>query len=472
VSDRCDAIVVGAGPAGAVAALLMARRGLDVVLVDKGRFPRDKVCGDFIGPHAVRELQELGLAETLEPGNRISAGCVFVEGREVLRNPLPTGADLPPHGYVIPRELFDERLFRAACAAGARPLEAHTFSEYQVEGAGVAVTLRGPSGERVVRARALIGADGSASLVALRMRGRPQPNVDRLIALRAYYDGVTMPEDSVDVHFGATTFPGYFWVFPTGAGRANVGIGIVPQTVSPSKRHLRDLMRDLIERDAGAISRLGRAAVATKIAGWPLSTYNGRLPIVAAPVALAGDAAGFINPINGEGIQYALASGRWVAEALSDALASGDSIRAALDGYARRVANEIGPDLALNRFIVAVASNRALNSAWIELLRAWCTRAARDPDYMAVAAGVVAGLVPARRLFEPAIRNVSLGEGFAALRRTSFAEMLRTTSAMLAAGVREPMATMQWLAHLSSTGWSSRRSMLPARLTGPGTLSL
>jgi len=462
VNATCDAIVIGAGPAGTVAATIMARRGLDVVLVDKGRFPRDKVCGDFIGPHAVRELRELDLAATLEPGNRVGAGSVFAEGREILRNPLPTDGDLPPFGYVIPRQAFDERLFRAACSAGARPLEGQTFADYRLENEAVVVTLRADGGERVVRGRVLVGADGSASLVALRMRGRPQPKADRLIALRAYYDGVTMPLDSVEVHFHAKTFPGYFWIFPTGEGRANVGIGMVPQTVAAPKRHLRDMMLDLIANDPAAISRLGKGFAATKIAGWPLSTYNGRLPIAAAPVALIGDAAGFINPINGEGIQYALASGRWVAEAIADALESRTSIGAALDIYTRRVRREIGPDLDISRFIVAVASNRALNPAWLELLRVWCKRAARDPEYMAVAAGVVAGLVPSRRLFEPAIRNVSLSEGFAALRRATASDALRTIGTTLAAGFREPLATLRWFATLSGAGWRARRGLLPS----------
>ncbi len=459
----CDAILIGAGPAGAVAAAVMARRGLDVILVDKAHFPRDKVCGDFIGPHAVRELDELALGSALQSGNRVGAGSVFIEGREVLRSPLPTGSELPPFGYVIPRQTFDERLFRAACAAGARPLEGHTFADYRVEGETVSVTLRGESGERVLRARALIGADGSASLVALRMRGRPQPKADRLIALRAYYDGIAMPPGGVDVHFHAATFPGYFWIFPTGDGHANVGIGIASQTVAPPKRHLRDLMRDLIENDAAVLARLGPAAVAGKLAGWPLSTYNARLPIVAAPVALVGDAAGFINPINGEGIQYALASGRWVAEAIADAFERRTSLGTALAAYALRVTNEIGLDLELNRFIVAVATNRALNPAWLALLRVWCARAARDPEYLRVAAGVVAGLVPSRRLFDAAVRNVSFAEGFGLLRTTAPLAVARTTGAALTAVFREPAATLRWLANLCGAGWGSRHALLPPR---------
>ena len=448
-----DAIVVGAGPAGAVTAALMARRGLDVALVDKARFPRDKVCGDFIGPHAVRELEELGLAATLEPGNRVGSGIVFIEGERVLENPLPSGGELPPYGYVIPRQEFDERLFRAACAAGAMPLQGHTFVGYRNEAGSVAVTVRGESGERTIRGRVLVGADGSASLIALQMRGRPQPKGDRLIALRAYYDGVEMASDAVDLHFHARTFPGYFWIFPMGGARANVGIGMVQQTVPPARIHLRDMMHDLIAHDPVARARLGDANVATKVAGWPLSTYNGRLPLAAERVVLVGDAAGFINPVNGEGIQYAIASGRWAAEAIADSFdRERDVTRSALGGYTQRATHEIGFDLALNRFVIAVAGNRALNPAWIALLRAWCTRAARDPEYLRIAAGVVAGLVPSRRLFEPATRRVSFGETFNALRRARASDVVRTFGATLATGFREPFATLRWFASISEAG--------------------
>jgi len=457
-----DAIVIGAGPAGAVAAALMARRGLDVVLVDKARFPRDKVCGDFIGPHAVRELRELGFGSALEPGNRIAAGNVFVEGKSVLESALPTGDQLPPYGCVIPREAFDERLFRAACAAGATALEAHTFVAYSNEGATVAVTLRAANdGERTIRGRAVVGADGSASLVALQMRGRPQPKGDRLIALRAYYDGVEMAPDSVDVHFHARTFPGYFWTFPTGAGRANVGFGIVPQTVGAPKQHLRELMQGLMDADPAVRARLAGAGIVKKMVGWPLSTYNGRLAVAGDRVLLVGDAAGFIDPINGEGIHYAIASGRWAAEAICAALEGRpESLRATLAEYAKRVRREIGRDLDLNRFLVAVASNRALNSAWIALLRAWCERAARDPEYLRVAAGVVAGIVPSSRLFEAATRRVSFAEGFGALRHAQPPDVLRTTVGTLAAGFREPFASLRWLSRLSEAGFHAARQLI------------
>ena len=234
---------------------------------------------------------------------------------------------------------------------------------------------------------------------------------------------------------------------------------LLERNIKPSPSlHLRDLMHDLLAHDPVARARLGGANVATKVAGWPLSTYNGRLPLAAERVVLVGDAAGFINPLNGEGIQYAIASGRWAAEAIADSFdRERDVTRSALGGYMRRVAQEFGFDLALNRFMIAVAGNRALNSAWIALLRAWCERAARDPEYLRIAAGVVAGLVSSRRLFEPATRRASFGETFNALRRARASDVVRTLGTTLATGFREPFATLRWFASLSEAGVQAAR---------------
>ncbi len=457
-----DVAIVGAGPAGAITALVLARRGLRVALIDKARFPRDKVCGDFVGPQAIRELTELGLEDAVAtpPGNRIPSGSVFVEGRRTMQRPLPKIDGLPEYGVVIPREIFDEALFRAACAAGATPFENHSFVDYRADADAVALRLRTSDGERVVRARYLIGADGSASLVALRLRGRPQPNADRLIAMRAYYEGVAGPADAVDVNFSSALFPGYLWVFPTGLGRANVGLGIVPQTISPQKAHLRDLFNAALERDLGVRERLAGAKAVTKLAGWPLSTCNPGLPVARGRVFLIGDAAGFINPINGEGIQYAIASGRWVAETIADALEGGDVRAAANDSftnsngaskcdpartYAVRVQREIGLDMALSRLIVQTITNRSLNRAWMELVRTFSERGTQDPPYADVAASVVAGLLPTRRLFDRATRRKSFAVVCESVSHASIAGAAQVLCETVRAVAKEPIATARWL---------------------------
>ncbi len=442
-----DAIVAGAGPAGSIAAFALARAGFSVALVDKARFPRDKACGDFVGPHAVRELRALGLEDAIDlaDDNRITEGRVFVDGRCVIDRPFPTIDGLLPYGCVVAREVFDERLFRAALNAGAQPFEEHTFLDYAEDARGVRVDVRGPEGPRALRAGALIGADGSASVVALRLRGHAQPKADRLIAVRAYYENVAMAEPAVELYFHRETFPGYLWLFSLGGGRANVGLGMVAQTLPPFEEQLRDVLTATIARDEVLRARLGGATLSGKIAAWPLSTYNPSLPLASERVVLAGDAAGFINPINGEGLQYAIESGRWAAEAVAGALRSDGVTHASFSGYEDRVAREIGADLTLNRGMVQLIANRALNPAWLALLGAWCERADRDPASLNVAAAVVAGLVRSRRLFEPATRDVSFSTARAALRQLPTSAAIEMIEGLWTAAFADPKAAWEWV---------------------------
>ena len=130
--------------------------------------------------------------------------------------------------------------------------------------------------------------------------------------------------------------------------------------------------------------------------GWPLITYNHRLPVVDDRVMLIGDAAGLIDPLNGEGIQYALLSGRWAAETVGECVRQRDFSAAALTPYATKVERELRYDMALARLIVQLITNRGLNPVWLEALRIIATRARKDAAYAAIAGGILAGLAPAR----------------------------------------------------------------------------
>src|SRR5207247_1812006 len=150
---------------------------------------------------------------------------------------------------------------------------------------------------RELRARLIVGADGSNSTVARVLRGVPAPSADRIIAMRAYYTGVRGPADRADLYFAAESFPGYYWLFPTGEDTANVGVGMVLETLPPVRDHLRDLLARLLERDHALRERLDGAILEGRILGWPLNTYNPDAPLVADGLLLVGDAAGLINSL-------------------------------------------------------------------------------------------------------------------------------------------------------------------------------
>ena len=400
-----DVLVAGAGPAGASAATHLARDGLKVGLVDQHTFPRDKVCGDFVGSVALLELSRLGVSNNpaFSQRNIIHRAAVHVDGKLVINSLMPEVAGLPTHGSVIPREVLDNWIAKNAQAAGAQLIESCRIKGYTVERDGVTVQAEQRGIARTWRVRLLIGADGSSSLISRIMHGKLGSSDNRIIAVRAYYEGVEGPADQCDLYFSGDSFPGYYWLFPTSAQTANVGLGMLVKTLPPPDEHLAVQLEHMATVDPALSARLGKGKRVGKINGWPLTTYDPYTPIVAERVMLIGDAAGLINPLNGEGIQYALLSGRWAAETALECAAQNDYSHAALESYARRVERELRYDMALAGMIVQLIRNRSLNPFWMEALKIITTRARVNSNYETITGGVLAGLVPASRVISPDI---------------------------------------------------------------------
>jgi geranylgeranyl reductase family protein len=392
-----DVIVVGGGPAGAAAAARLAARGFRTVLIDRASFPRDKVCGDFVGPTALAELADLGLAQTpaFRATSKMADLALHVDGDQLTVMGIPQVGGLPGYGRVIPRLQLDGWILDAARHAGATVLDGHKVTA--VQRAPDAVTVRGQSaaGPWQLRTRLLLGADGSNSMVARTLRGGVPPSQDRIVAVRAYFDDVDGPAGQGDVCFRSDSFPGYYWLFPAGGGSANLGVGMLVSTYPQSGRNLREMLQRLIAEDASLQYRLRGARMRGKVLGHPLTTYNPRLPLVGDRVMLLGDAAGLINPLNGEGIQYALHSARWAADIAAGCLASDRLDAAGLEGYQQRVHHSLRTDMAFSRLVVQLFRNRTLNHVWLRALRTIAARAATDPDYAHRVGCVLSGLTPA-----------------------------------------------------------------------------
>jgi menaquinone-9 beta-reductase len=424
----CDVVVVGGGPAGAAAAARLAARGFATVLVDRASFPRDKVCGDFVGPMALAELADLGVAQIDGFGatSTMAHVALHVDADEpaVLRVPKVDG--IPGYGRVIPRLQLDAWILDAARQAGATVLDGRKAEA--VEQAPDAITVRGggAAGRWQLRTRLLLGADGSNSVVARTLRGGVPPSQDRIMAVRAYFDGVEGPDGQGDIWFRGDTFPGYHWLFPTGGGSANLGVGMVVSTYPQTGRNLREMLLRLTAEDASLRYRLRGAQMRGKVLGHPLTTYNPRLPLIGGRLMLLGDAAGLINPLNGEGIQYALHSARWAADIAADCLASDRLDAASLAGYQQRVHQSLRTDMALSRLIVQLIRNRSLNQVWLRALRSIAARAKTDPDYAHHLGCVLTGLTPevssvgtgaAARIFGQAIVSPLAGASWQRLSR-------------------------------------------------------
>ncbi|WP_116127893.1 NAD(P)/FAD-dependent oxidoreductase [Lewinella sp. IMCC34183] len=424
----CDVLVVGAGPGGAATATYLARAGWRVTLIDAATFPRDKVCGDFVGPVALDELNRLGLTGTagFPRTNVVTRAAFHLNGKELLRRDLPGGAEgLPPYGRVIPRLLLDDWILRGAVNAGAGLVENCRFLSYATDDDGVTVMTRYRGEERRFRTRLLVAADGSHSSVGRQLTGNKYPADSKIVAVRAYCEGVTGAAEQADLYFNGDSFPGYYWYFPTGPDTANLGVGMVLETLPPSEDHLKALLKDVMANDPVLRARLKDARIVGKVLGWPLSTYDPGYPIFADRMLLVGDAAGLINSLNGEGIQYALLSGRWAAEAAAECLRADTLDAAALGRYRRRVMDEIGYDLALSRLIIQFIRNRQLNPLWLKLLEIIVTRARQDDGYADTAGGVLAGTVPAKEVLSPDFLIKTIFQGGVTLGLDGVAEVLR-----------------------------------------------
>jgi geranylgeranyl reductase family protein len=289
VNDRWDVAIVGAGPAGSAAALgaLRARPDARVLLLDAAAFPRDKVCGDGIAPHALDVLADLGIGQ-----DDLVAGCAPVTR---LRLCSPSGSiaarPMARTGYVVPRAVFDERLVRAAVAAGA-VLRRHTVRRLRV--GPDQVELDDGSAATVV-----IGADGAESAVRrATVDAQPPTPGTMALAIRGYAAADPWAAGEQLLRMTATNWPAYAWVFPIGDGRANVGYGEILRDTPLTRAHLEQRLHALLPGVRPAALRAHRL---------PLST--GRLPVAHGRVLLAGDAAALINPLTGEGIFYAVTSG-------------------------------------------------------------------------------------------------------------------------------------------------------------------
>jgi len=305
-----DAVVVGAGPAGSIAALVLARGGARVALVDKASFPRDKACGDLVGPRGVQVLAELGV-RVPDAGQGADLLAVGPSGR-ASKLPAFPGRTYAGHGIVVPRLVFDDALREAALAAGAVPVQAR-IAAVDADGGTVRAVIA--SDGRRLAAGVFIGADGSLSPLA-RLAGMLDPDTALWgFAIRGYLPAeVPLPLlvllDARPWHI----YPGYGWLFPGADGQANVGIG-----VGLGNRRRPAPLRDDLASFCAMLARrgdIGAGAGPGPVTGGWLRMGGTGTPPAAGNVLLAGDAAGLINPLQGEGIAPAMLSARLAAEAV------------------------------------------------------------------------------------------------------------------------------------------------------------
>src|SRR5262245_42155161 len=365
VPDRHDVLVIGGGPAGSAAGFWLAKAGRDVCVLERKEFPRDKTCGDGLTPRAVHQIREMGLEPAIAAQHHRHDGLRAVAHGITLELAWPEHPVFPAYGYVVRRRDLDRMVADHAAAAGAQVLPSTEAVRPLVRDGLVtgAVVKDKRTGEtRDVRARYVIVADGSLSrfgraLGASRNKAYPQG-----IAIRGYFDSPRSRdpwiESCLDVRDRAgDAMPGYGWIFPLGDGTINVGIGLLSTFKGYKDVNTTHLMN---EWAATAPERWGidPDAMLAPPTGGRLPMAGSVNPKVGPNWLLVGDAAGSINPFNGEGIDYAYETARMAAGLIDEALATGDG--RPLARYQPMLDDEHGLDFKVARHIATIIGQPVL----------------------------------------------------------------------------------------------------------------
>jgi geranylgeranyl reductase family protein len=315
---RTDVLVVGAGPAGSAAAAWAADAGHDVVLADAAVFPRDKACGDGLTPRAIAELDHLGLGEWVR-GRGTNRGLRAAGFGQLLELPWP-GGSLPAHGGAVARTELDARIRTAALDWGARPLEGARAVDVVRDGDRVTGVVFAAGEETfTVACRRLVVADGARSTLG-RVLGRVwHRDTAYGVAARGYVRSGRHDDEWISSHLELRgtddeVLSGYGWVFPLHDGHVNIGVGTLATEARPANVRLRSLITHYAEQrreDWQLDGEVRDVASALLPMGGAVSGVAGR------NWALVGDAAGCVNPLNGEGIDYGLETGRTIAALLA-----------------------------------------------------------------------------------------------------------------------------------------------------------
>lgn len=358
-----DVIIVGAGPAGVSGAIRIAQNGLNVALLDKATFPRDKTCGDALSVDVINQLELLSPAlmrqfQTLE--NKVASYGVKIFSPDHNHIDIPfIYKDVKSCGYISPRINFDNLLFQYA----RRYSNIDIYENCTVTSASIsndkAVV---ETSEGTFRAEVIVGADGAHSVIAKSLGDIKIKKEHYSAGLRVYYEGVSRfdKDGFIELHFFKDILPGYLWIFPLPDDKANVGIGVLSSVVSKKKLNLKETLQNLLKAHPHLSERFMNARPLETIKGFGLPLAGAKRNLSGERFLLAGDAAALIDPFTGEGIANAIRSGRIAAEHIIKCFDQKNFSATFNKAYDKEIYKRLSKELKISRTLQQVVRHSAL----------------------------------------------------------------------------------------------------------------
>ncbi|GGI85723.1 hypothetical protein GCM10007973_22840 [Polymorphobacter multimanifer] len=395
--DCFDVIVVGGGPAGATMGWALARQGINVAVLERTRFPREKVCGDFVEPAGLRLIRAMGCGAALDGQSRlpITANRVYFGPHLAYHNTIPYydgEHGQPRHSLIIPRAELDTMLLQNAADTGATVLMATEATAVRRSDGINQVDIRSGDASRTLSAPLVIGADGFESLIG-RSAGLPRRDRRHIgIARRMYLEGVEVDAGETTIWFDEDHIPGYGWMFPMPGGRANFGIGVLSESADRFGLSVPKIFGESLARLRLRHPGCRNARAASKPLGGVVKAYGGIDHNHFDGGLLIGDAGSFVDPITGEGITQGMESAIIASRTVVAAMAAGRFDADFLGRYETDFRAHFDPSMLYVGFCAALMRNWHFREILWRVTRRGFERANPDPEFGRVAGAGFGGV--------------------------------------------------------------------------------
>ena len=398
-SSFYDTIIIGGGPAGSCAALYAKKIGLKTIILEKSRFPRDKVCGDALSGKVVRYMKEL---EILNEVSRLEGSTIntitFGSPNHKQFNVYLTNKynkNTIKEGYAIKRSIFDNFLFNKAKQL-TETKEGFKVDNILYNNNNKIIGVEGLNNnnrKEKIYAPIILGCDGANSTIAKKLGLYNDLQKNSAIALRCYYKNVKNLKNQIELHFVDEVLPGYFWLFPVGKNIANIGIGLSKEQAKKDTRKLETILDDVINSSFFR-ERFKDSKKLESPKGWTLPLGRVKRINYGDSFMLLGDAAGLIDPFTGEGIGNAMASAKFAIKIAHKCLKKNDFSSKLTSEYNKILWEELGSELKTSSKLQNLANYRVL-------LNFVMGKASSNKNVQDIISGMLAREIPKERLTNP-----------------------------------------------------------------------